>query len=151
MTHQLGITPPQYYRQNKEWQSFVGKTATVLAVTYVAVGRAAVSEDHPYWLVFVSFEDKKRQLLVATDESNNWKQTSQTTAIDSPHPQNQLALVAPFSPGSMVKCVLRRFGTNETGLIRYGIKVEPISSMTVEDTNWDDNSHDIQNKKMQKS
>jgi uncharacterized OB-fold protein len=96
------MKPATYWRQNKTWSTWLGKTGTVVASTRVRVAAPNRTQLLPYSYVLVSFEDEKREFMAAGHEK--------------------------LSVGDEVTCVLRKMSVpDEKGIIEYGIKVKRIT------------------------
>jgi uncharacterized OB-fold protein len=95
------MQPASYWRQNKLWKSWIGKTGVVLVSTVISVAPPEQSALKPYSYVLVEFGKEKHEFMGVGHEV--------------------------FESGDKVECVLRRitFG-DDRGLIGYGIKVRKI-------------------------
>jgi uncharacterized OB-fold protein len=92
------ISPAQYWRQNKEWQNWLGKQGKVVGVTRVHVAPPGQENFAPYSMALVDFILEKRLFMVAGREEVN--------------------------VGDTVECVLRKVAQpDQCGIIPYGIKV----------------------------
>jgi len=92
------MRPAQYWRQQKEWQKWLGKTGTVVASTVVRVAAAERAPLVPYSCVLVDFGGERREFMGAGHET--------------------------FELGEKVRCVLRKIAIPaKHELIPYGIKV----------------------------
>jgi uncharacterized OB-fold protein len=92
------MKPAQYWRMNKEWKNWLGKSGTVMASTVVRVYAPSPSVFTPYSYVLVDFGGEKKEFMGAGQEI--------------------------FEVGEKVVCVLRKVAVPEKhDLIPYGIKV----------------------------
>lgn len=88
-----------YYRQNKNWAKWFGKTGKVLFASLVQVAGESTSAFAPYSLVMVSFGKQKKFFCGLPGEE--------------------------YQPGDKVNCVLRRVEQpDKQGVVAYGIKVK---------------------------
>jgi len=95
------MKPPQYYRQNKTWSTWLGKKGKVLASTIVRVAAPEQAAFTPYSYVLVDFGDAKHEFMGTGNDV--------------------------FSPGDEVECVLRKIAVpNSQELIPYGIKIQKV-------------------------
>lgn len=96
------MKPAQYWRQNKEWQKWLGKRGTVVAATLVRVSAPEQSAFTPYSYVLVEFSKERHEFMGVGHQV--------------------------FQTGDEVVCVLRKtaVGGNQD-LIHYGIKVERLN------------------------
>ncbi len=91
---------PQYWRDRRQWSSWIGKKGTVLGCTLIQVAPPEFAYLVPYPYVLVDFGSEKK-LCIGTGHSS-------------------------FPVGEIVECVWRRMGEPEsTSIIPYGIKVQP--------------------------
>lgn len=97
-----GIKPAVYWRQNKDWQTWLGRTGKVIVSTTVRVAAPTQERLTPYSYALVDFGNEKHEFMGVGHEV--------------------------LQSGDMVKCVLRKrgFGAKHE-LIEYGIKVQKIN------------------------
>lgn len=95
------VPPPQAWREQREWPSWLGKTGVVAGVTVVSVASPELQVFTPYSYVLVKFADGQHEFMGAVGET--------------------------FTVGDEVECVLRRLEQpDERGVIHYGIKVRKV-------------------------
>lgn len=95
------MQPAPYYRQNKTWGNWLGKTGAVIASTLVTVSSPELNHLAPYSFVLVDFGNEKHEFMGSSHDV--------------------------FEIGDTIECVLRRTNINETsGLIDYTIKVRKL-------------------------
>ncbi len=95
------MQPAQYWRQNKNWHSWIGRKGTVVVSTLVNTVNPQQAHFKPFSYVLVDFGDERHEFMGAGNEE--------------------------FLKGDQVICVLRKIATPEAHeLIPYGIKVKKI-------------------------
>ena len=111
------MKPAAYWRQNKEWKNWIGKTGTVVVATMVRVAPPDQELFVPYAFALVDFGTTKKEFMGAGNQE--------------------------LQTGDKVRCVLRKIsgcfsggshnGSDDgsgyrgsRGIIDYGIKVEKI-------------------------
>ncbi len=91
--------PAYYWRQNKEWSKWLGKTGVVVSATMIRVSEASRESMTPYSYAIVDFDGEKHEFMGETNVE--------------------------LQIGDKVKCVLRKMAVAEkSGLVEYGIKVK---------------------------
>lgn len=95
------MQPPQYWRQSKTWQAWIGRKGTVVVSTLVNTVNPQQAQFKPFSYVLVDFGTERHEFMGAGHEE--------------------------FVKGEEVICVLRKVATPESyELIPYGIKVKKI-------------------------
>lgn len=94
------MTQPAYYwRQNKEWQKWLGRTGVVVSATMIRVSDNSREMMTPYGYAVVDFEGEKHEFMGETSVE--------------------------LKIGDKVGCVLRKTAVAEkSGVIEYGIKIK---------------------------
>jgi len=97
------MQPAQYWRQTKEWSSWIGKQGTVVATTQVRVASPERAGLTPYAYALVEFGSERRSFMGVGHSE--------------------------LEVGNAVECVLRKnANSDKKSLIEYGIKVQKLSS-----------------------
>jgi len=93
--------PAEYWRLNKDWTKWIGKTGEVVATTVIRVPPLTLQKMAPYTFSLIKFDNEHKELMGVDDEI--------------------------LKIGDRVKCVFRRIAdANEKGIIMYGIKIKKI-------------------------
>lgn len=93
------MKPAQYWRQNKEWKKWLGRSGKVVASTIVRVAAPERTSFTPYSYVLVDFGQERHEFMGVGHQV--------------------------FEIGQEVECVLRKIAVlSQEELIPYGIKVQ---------------------------
>ncbi len=96
------MQPAQYWRQSKDWSTWLGREGTVIGSTQVRVAAPERSALTPYAYVLIDFGSERRSFMGVGHQ--------------------------PLQVGDRVRCVLRKTAvTDKNDLIAYGIRVEKMS------------------------
>lgn len=99
----MSTNPAKYWRENKDWPKWIGKTGVVEVSTFIKVAAEKNSLQQPYGFVMVKFGKQKKEFVGVGHEQ--------------------------FKPGDRVMVVLRRRLTKSSSdLIDYQLKVEKTDS-----------------------
>lgn len=99
------MKPAQYWRSNKDWNEWLGRTGQVLAVTTIRTGSPEFAYLVPYSYALVDFNGEKKEMLATGNDM--------------------------LKIGDSVICVLRKMGrTDEKSIIDYGLKVQKLTERT---------------------
>ena len=104
MTNHNSIAPAKYWRETKNWPTYIGQTGKVIAATRIELGLPELSSSAPYWLVMIKYDNPQ-----TTSSIDTFLGTDGHSYKENDH----------------VICVLRRFSSPGVGIIHYGIKVSP--------------------------
>lgn len=97
------ISPPGYWRDRREWSTWLGRKGTVVGSTCIQVSSPELAYLTPYPYVLVDFGSERRAFMGTGHTS--------------------------FLVGEIVECVWRRMGSvDAAGIIPYGIKVQRLAS-----------------------
>lgn len=93
--------PAEYWRLNKDWAKWVGKTGEVVATTIIRVSPPMLQKVTPYTFSLIKFDNEGKELMGVDNEI--------------------------LEIGDRVKCVFRRIADIDgKGIIMYGIKVKKV-------------------------
>ncbi|MCB9813451.1 MAG: hypothetical protein H6772_03530 [Pseudomonadales bacterium] len=97
----MQFNPADYWRQNKNWNNFVGKTGKIVFVTKIEVTSPELQEYLPYCFAIVEMDSERYEFMSEKG--------------------------ADLKKGDKVEFVLRKTAENDrASLINYGIKLVKI-------------------------